>query len=395
MRSKRIGILVNHFMGWNGGIDFIKHLIWGLQESAQKYNGQIIIVQKIDDTFIKKKGRFYKLKHYYLKRLLVGYFYNKKPDRFKEFNNIGYLTYSNDNQLAKLLCRKKIFTLLPLVFENLINIPIQKIGYLPDCQHKYYPNYFTAEEIKDRDFLFKKVVATYLKIIVNANSVKEDLINFFEAKQDQIFVLPFTPKLHLEYLKDNSCRIEKYNLSEKYFIISNQFWQHKDHPTAFRAFSELIKTDKYKNLKLICTGLLEDYRNPKYIGEQMQLIKDLGIVDKVIFLGLIPKIEQIEIMKGAIAVIQPTLFEGGPGGGSVWDAISLGIPSIVSDIKTNLEVKHKMLTFFQSGNYIDLTDKMEKVLNTNFIKKTHTELMEQSESNMKKLGDYLWQVIFK
>ena len=113
------------------------------------------------------------------------------------------------------------------------------------------------------------------------------------------------------------------------------------------------------------------------------------------FLGLIPKIEQIEIMKGAIAVIQPTLFEGGPGGGSVWDAISLGIPSIVSDIKTNLEVKHKMLTFFKSGNYIDLTDKMEKVLNTNFIKKTHTELMEQSESNMKKLGDYLWQVIFK
>lgn len=47
----------------------------------------------------------------------------------------------------------------------------------------------------------------------------------------------------------------------------------------------------------------------------MVLAKKLGIESKIKILGHIPKLEQIELIKNCIAVIQPTLFEGGPGGG--------------------------------------------------------------------------------
>lgn len=50
-------------------------------------------------------------------------------------------------------------------------------------------------------------------------------------------------------------------------------------------------------------------------------------------LTLILKLEQIEIMKDALGIIQTSLFEGGPGGGCVLDAISLETPSIVSNIQ--------------------------------------------------------------
>lgn len=60
----------------------------------------------------------------------------------------------------------------------------------------------------------------------------------------------------------------------------------------------------------------------------------------------IAKLDQIALLKKSIAVIQPTLFEGGPGGGASYDAISLGKPLIVSDIKVNQEIEQSERVFF-------------------------------------------------
>ena len=56
-------------------------------------------------------------------------------------------------------------------------------------------------------------------------------------------------------------------------------------------------------------------------------------------LGFIPKPDQIRLMREAVAVVQPTLFEGGPGGGSIYNAIALGRPVIVSDLPVNREIE--------------------------------------------------------
>ena len=72
---------------------------------------------------------------------------------------------------------------------------------------------------------------------------------------------------------------------------------------------------------------------------------------RIRILGLIPKYDQIQIMRGAVAVIQPTLFEGGPGGGAVYDAVSIGTPVILSDIPVNREVEagRGLIQFFRPG----------------------------------------------
>ena len=101
-------------------------------------------------------------------------------------------------------------------------------------------------------------------------------------------------------------------------------------------------------------------------------------------------------MKGSLAVVQTTLFEGGPGGGSVWDAISLGKPSIVSDISTNLEIENEpTVTFFKTKDADDLADKMEKAANNLTIKYLDSELLAKSEENIKKLGNELLNIIKK
>lgn len=388
---KKIAILTDPFMSWNGGVDFVKHLLLGLNSVAKEKKFELYVFVADANSYKKQKG----IKRFLFKmreKLFLKLFLKESHPIFEEFKGIKFVEYNTQN-FKKILKKLHIDTILPsLSLENL-DVPMQSIGYLYDCQHKYFPEFFHENDVKARDEFFSQMVNNAKKLIVNANSVKEDLIKFFNAKPENIFVLPFTPKLKLEYLDDNSEKIKKYNLPDKYFIISNQFWLHKDHPTAFKAFAELIKDQEYQDIQLICTGLMEDGRKPEYIDELKKLIEDLGCKDKIHCLGLIPKMEQIEIMKGSLAVIQPTLFEGGPGGGSVWDAISLGIPAIISDIPTNTEIQEKNIFFYKARDVEDLVLKMKIFLSQQIDYPSKAELIEKSNKNIKKLGDFLSNII--
>jgi glycosyltransferase involved in cell wall biosynthesis len=63
--------------------------------------------------------------------------------------------------------------------------------------------------------------------------------------------------------------------------------------------------------------------------------KELALDDNIIFLGFLPRMEQIALMKYAAAVIQPSLFEGW--NTTIEDAKFLGKHIIASDIATHKE----------------------------------------------------------
>jgi glycosyltransferase involved in cell wall biosynthesis len=60
-------------------------------------------------------------------------------------------------------------------------------------------------------------------------------------------------------------------------------------------------------------------------------------------------------------------FEGGPGGFSVYEAISLGKPVIVSDIEVNREILYKNISFFKKNNSHNLKKKIKIFLAKKFI----------------------------
>jgi glycosyltransferase involved in cell wall biosynthesis len=136
-------------------------------------------------------------------------------------------------------------------------------------------------------------------------------------------------------------------------MICNQFWVHKDHPTAFAAFRLFLDSRPDRNaFRLVCTGLNSDYRIPQYADQLIDMLRRLNIDKQVSLLGMLPKAEQIALLRGSLGLIQPTQFEGGPGGGSVREAKALGIPILVSDIPVNREipVDRGWLSYFPPGN---------------------------------------------
>lgn len=75
--------------------------------------------------------------------------------------------------------------------------------------------------------------------------------------------------------------------------------------------------------------------------------------------------------------------------------ISLGIPVILSDIKTNKTVEYRRVHFFHAKNAQDLCQKMQEVVKQNYKPIPVENLIEQSKKNIKKLGNYLIELIEK
>lgn len=265
------------------------------------------------------------------------------------------------------------------------------VGYVPDYQHRHLPHLFSAKELAERDQIFGALIAASDAMVMNARAVAEDMRRFTPGPLPELHVLPFSPNLNPEWLDARPELLAPYAIDGPYFIICNQFWMHKDHLTAFRALAELAKTRS--DVSLICTGGTTDYRDPTYFGKLEAEAAKLGLGPRLRFLGHIPKRDQIELLKHAVALVQPTLFEGGPGGGSTYEAVALGQRVLLSDLPVNLEVDGGDVRFFPKGDHVALAQLMKGALAEPVIPPDGKALMAKSAARLQRNGDAIWSAI--
>jgi glycosyltransferase involved in cell wall biosynthesis len=237
------------------------------------------------------------------------------------------------------------------------------VGYLADCQHRRLPQYFTAGELRRRDAVFGRMLERATVVVVNSRAARDDFSHFYPGHRAQILALPFSAHATDAWLSADAAETRRrLGLPARYFIVCNQFWLHKDHPTAFRALARALERGLPRDVHFLCTGKLEDERDPAYPERIRHLIGELGLADRTRLLGYLPKADQATLVKGAAAVIQPTLFEGGPGGGAAYDAISLGAPLLATGIPVNRELPPGRVRFFPPGDAEKLAELMVEVV---------------------------------
>ena len=399
----KIAIETDGFDGWAGGIDLIGHIsnCIGSMNDEGRYQIDILITK--NDIFSRLKFFFRSLKSN-LKSMVISN--NFKTIAFNKFNqsyledhffgipNTSIKLVSSLKFLRRSFIKKNHYDILfPCFLPMPCNFPIPWIGYLYDFQHVYYSDLFSSIEINRRKKHFEKMLRQAKNIIVNSEAVKNDATNYIEDNAAKIHSLPFSPSPRKEWLDDSRDLSNKYKISNRYFIICNQFWRHKDHLTAFQAFiNYLEKSDT--NHELVCTGNMIDNRFPDYLDELMDLVDSSIYKKNFKMLGHIPKLDQISLLKRSIAVIQPTLFEGGPGGGASYDAISLGKPLIISDIPINKEIEtNDRILFFKKGDSEDLAKKLLAIASYNFNNLDKNELEILGEKRKKKCGYFITELI--
>lgn len=267
------------------------------------------------------------------------------------------------------------------------------IGYIADFQEKYLPELFDEQTLAYREDNSIRQARNTQYFIATSESVKKDLEEFYPGEY-KVFAQPFAPMAADSFLDTSGVELAKYKLPETYFLISNQFWTHKSHITAFRAL-KLLHEQGYADVHIVCTGKMDDdFRNASYCDELRESIREMGMETYIRFLGYIPKLDQIEIMKRAVSLLQPSLFEGDPGGCSAYNAASLLIPVIMSDIRVNREAEGvDGITLFDKENPDSLAACMKEALKAGHRTVSVREIREHNRHNADKLAAFYVDMI--
>ena len=379
---------------WGGGIDLLKNIINALHKGKDEYHLFLLVPVPGKDIKSKikkfiKKSVLHKSSFHGIDNSIISAFQ-------KEYPFVDIVFFPNSiNKLGQKLEENNISLLFPCAYSLGYDFPVPWIAYLPDFQHKYLPEFFTKEECDQRDRTFQKRINDSPAFIVTSETAKDDIHKYFPDCKKNIYVIPFSPSPRDTWLEEHENVLPKFGLSEntRYFLISNQFWIHKDHPCAFKALSLLHQDEPYKDVHILCTGEVKDYRNPNYREELDSLNESLGVKNYVHFLGYISKEDQMELMKNCVAVVQPTLYEGSPGGGEIEDAVAIGQQSIVSDIPVNKEIQDVSVIFFEAGNETSLCEVMKQSISRNWKRPDNETLIARGKDRQKDYFEVLKTMI--
>ncbi len=262
-----------------------------------------------------------------------------------------------DNKIFKIIFKIKLFSLALLYGAKYIYpfrgekackyLGIRDIMWIPDFQDRHYPEFFPENTLSARYNEVDHICKDSIPLVLSSNACRDDLFKYYGSKKE-VYVLPFVSYIEKEVraLKDSYVEavLKEYSLAGcKYVIICNQFWPHKNHRIVCEALEYIEKKGLEFDYKIVFTGRL-----PK--GETVEEKKLLDLVnlfldeDRIIVLGYVDRLVQLALMKGAMFILQPSLFEGW--GTVLEDAKVLDKTVVLSDIPVHREQKSDKCILF-------------------------------------------------
>ena len=343
----KLGLIFSLNERWIGGTYYILNLISALKTLPTEKQPQIIILSNnVNDFKIAQQTNypFLEFKNPFLsKRNLV----EKVIDKI---NKIIFGKYIIDKSLSQ----KDVDVIFPANNDNVYKKITNKIYWFADFQHIALPQYFSEDELHNLGAVLQEIGKSQHHLILSSQNAKSYWDKIIIDKNCKVSVIPFAvthPNIDDEDIKE---LLIEFNISEPYYIVSNQFWAHKNHIVVLKAI--LILLQNKNNFQFIFTGKGDDYRNEGFFKTILSFIDENGLNPHVKILGLIDRKKQLKLMQHSLAVIQPSLFEGWSS--VIEDAKALRCKIIASNIAVHYEQLGNNGIFFDKNSENDLADKI-------------------------------------
>jgi glycosyltransferase involved in cell wall biosynthesis len=313
----RLGIPMVGGAHWHGGVTYVEALVKSLQTLPRETRPELyLLVERFQVANL--------LDHAYFLAAFDGYIVQCEsdalPDDIRARSRIIQSFIEIDEHVD---------FIFPVNSDVLPGFPYAT--WLPDFQHRQLSHMFSEADFNSREAALKRVLANARNIVVSSEDAKSDLLTYYPSCTGRIAVVRFFSRFGPSvFAQDPADTVRRYDLPKRYLICCNQFWQHKNHDTLFRA---MALTDN--PVHLVCTGAQVDYRNTDWFNSLKRIIAEHSLESRITLLGFIPRSDQIQLMRAAQGLVQPSLFEG-------WstvmeDARGLGKRVIASDIRVHRE----------------------------------------------------------
>lgn len=336
----KIGIIFNFKGTWLGGVYYILNTIGSLNFLDEESKPEIVIFYNESlANFVRE------IKYPYLKLVPVNF-----GGLFKNYLK-SWLSFSNTFAEDKIR-QYGLDGMYPL---NDQPVPLSRAAakrtvaaaWFPDLQHKFYPDFFTRRQLLQREMRLRLLLRNTTDLVVSSHDVANHFRKFYRIRPDlKIHVLHFASLMDDRECSNIDAIRSKYGLPRDYFMVSNQFHNHKNHTVVFKALS--ILKAQGSRVHIAVTGKMENYGNSQYIDDLRTLIRENALESNLSMLGVIPREDQLCLMKHARAIVQPSLFEGWST--VIEDAKSLQVPVIASALPVHKEQLE------EKGSYFDPHD---------------------------------------
>jgi len=372
MERTRIGLYYTWNRSWIGGVYYAQNLLKALNLLDDEIKPYIDVYCLSKDSFedLKKTTNYPYLDMNLIKLSLV-----KKVYRELVYRICGEMAGASVDLFN---IQKYDIMLYPYCFGSEAD---KIVWWKQDFQEKYYPELFSATELMKRDRAVRTVSKRGVPIVFSSYDSQNAFKKFYPDCNTKTFVVHFAVS-HANFSNANIREIKnKYGVVGNYLLCANQFWKHKNHLYLFKAYHEALQ--KGLKLQLVCTGRMEDYRNPGYIEELKKYINDNQLISNIVLCGLVATDELYCLMQNAYAIIQPSLFEGW--NTTVEDCKALNKFIFLSDLPVHREQMSMNVCFFNPLDYLDLANKLLTV-------EPLTEVLDYS-NNLKEFGRDFLRVI--
>ena len=338
--NRKIKLLIpySYNPNWIGGTYYIENLLYSLslqQGFSERFE---LYIFTDNDSFRRLQSRV----PLPLKKVVRTFFY-KVRNKIQKIFNLD-------------LVRKRYDLIFPYNLSRMLEMSENRVCWIPDFQEKHFPEFFSDSELIDRERAKLVMLEKEKNVVFSSRSAENDFRYFYSENDLKTYVLNFAVHNDVKNFSPKDIVFAKYSIKEAFFLCSNQFWVHKNHQVVLEALREAVK--QHPAIKVIFTGKEHDHRAPDYANKLKKLSEDFGLKDNVKFLGFIPRNDQLALMKYAIAVIQPSLFEGWST--VIEDAKSLSKNVICSDLAVHREQLGNAGNYFEPKDFKTLSEKIVK-----------------------------------
>jgi glycosyltransferase involved in cell wall biosynthesis len=190
---------------------------------------------------------------------------------------------------------------------------------LEHLEQPWFPEVSANGEWELRQVFYSRYVPRATRIIVPNDAGREQVLRHFHIRPERILVLPHPTPEFAQRAAAASDPPDRPGLSGPYLLYPAQYWPHKNHATLLRALRELPE------YTLVCAG-----SDKGYLGHVRRLATEVGVLDRVRFLGFVPTDELVGLYRGAHALMYMSFF--GPENLPPLEAFALGCPVVQADV---------------------------------------------------------------
>jgi glycosyltransferase involved in cell wall biosynthesis len=349
---KRIGVRFSYNENWIAGSYYILNIIHALNTLHDNEKPIVVVLSEhLDDYNVVKNETNYPFLEYFM------YPFPQLKYSIPEqiVNKIGRVVF-NKSIITKTPKQPNISFLYPNYIDAIKVEGLKKVNWIPDFQEAHMPQFFSKEEISRRKRLQKEVYSQGDLVVLSSNDARNDYNKLYPNAKAKPYVLNFAVT-HPDFKKLSAKQVlKKYKLTSGYFFTPNQFWAHKNHIVVLKAI-KLLK-DVGVNVSVAFSGKEHDFRNVENFNALKSYIKQHNLEKHIKFLGFINREEQLCLLDNAIAIIQPSLFEGWST--VVEDAKALNKFLILSNLNVHKEQISENVHFFDPENEDELAALMKK-----------------------------------